>query len=88
MSKSYSETKTPQNSTTSSTTKTTDTEQIDLVEKSLRANGCWESHVSLSECVADRRDWRACQAEVKELQDCMKKASEKKFEKVEKNLKF
>ncbi|KAL7071664.1 hypothetical protein ACQ4LE_009378 [Meloidogyne hapla] len=67
-----------QNSKNKTSTETTNSEQIDLVEKSLRANGCWETHLILSECVADKRDWRACQGEVKALQDCMKKANEKK----------
>uniref|UniRef100_A0A914KQI1 Uncharacterized protein n=1 Tax=Meloidogyne incognita TaxID=6306 RepID=A0A914KQI1_MELIC len=69
--------KTSQNLTTN-LAETTNSEEIDLVEKSLRANGCWETHVNLSECVADKRDWRACQSEVKLLQDCMKKANEKR----------
>jgi hypothetical protein len=55
-------------------------EQQDLVERMLRANGCWESHLGLSDCMSEAQDWRKCRNEVKQLQECMEKARLKQYD--------
>ena len=57
-------------------------DHVDAVERALRQNGCWPSHLELSDCMGESRDWRKCQTEVRKLQDCMARAAKAKLEKL------
>jgi len=43
----------------------------DPVEKMLDRTGCAQLHYDLQFCMADKKDWRACQDLVKALKECM-----------------
>lgn len=43
----------------------------DPVERMLKRTGCMELHYQVQECIAEHRDWRKCQNEVKRFKECM-----------------
>lgn len=62
-------------------------EEEDPVERMIRASGCWDAHVAMGECMAEARDWRKCQREVKQFRECMQNsatAAQKKAKKTAK----
>ncbi|XP_018904246.1 uncharacterized protein [Bemisia tabaci] len=50
-----------------------DHEDSDPVEKMLKQAGCLELHYKIQMCIADTKDWRKCQNEVKDFKECMEK---------------
>lgn len=52
----------------------------DLVDKLLKKTGCTELHYKVQECIAEKRDWRQCQEEVKNFRICMDNYNKKKSE--------
>ncbi|NWV86196.1 COA4 factor, partial [Dasyornis broadbenti] len=43
----------------------------DPVDAMIARTGCLEQHRQLQECMAERQDWRHCQAEVRAFGACM-----------------
>ena len=60
----------------------TEEDEYDHVERMLRSNGCWQTHLELSDCMGKANDWRKCQNEVQKLKECMEKALIQKHAKV------
>ncbi|VDN05442.1 unnamed protein product [Thelazia callipaeda] len=52
--------------------------EYDLIERSIRKTGCWKQHLACAECMADTKDWRECQEELRLLRECMLAYSKKK----------
>ncbi|XP_073988349.1 uncharacterized protein [Rhodnius prolixus] len=48
-------------------------EDVDPVEKLLKQTGCLNLHYKVQECIAEKKDWRKCQDEVKTFRTCMDK---------------
>ncbi|XP_077402003.1 cytochrome c oxidase assembly factor 4 homolog, mitochondrial [Vanacampus margaritifer] len=46
-------------------------EAEDPVERMISRTGCAELHEALQDCMAEHRDWRACQSHVGAFQKCM-----------------
>jgi len=49
-----------------------DDEEEDPLDIMLKKTGCQQLHYSVQDCMAEHRDWRACQQQVKQFGDCMK----------------
>ncbi|NXO39649.1 COA4 factor, partial [Locustella ochotensis] len=43
----------------------------DPLDARIARSGCLEQHRQLQECMAERRDWRRCQEEVRAFGACM-----------------
>lgn len=50
-------------------------DDLDLVDKMLKKSGCANLHYKVQECIAETRDWRKCQSQVKEFRACIEKHS-------------
>lgn len=48
-----------------------DDDEEDPVEAMIAKTGCLEKHYAVQFCMADNKDWRKCQAEVKDFQLCI-----------------
>ena len=48
--------------------------ESDPVVIKLSKIGCLEKHYKVQDCYFETKDWRKCTSEVKEFQDCVKKA--------------
>ncbi|RUP48657.1 hypothetical protein BC936DRAFT_144219 [Jimgerdemannia flammicorona] len=46
---------------------------IDEYNDRIRRTGCFEENEALQLCFYDRKDWRACGAEMKRFRECWKK---------------
>lgn len=46
-------------------------EDDDPVTKLMKQTGCLELHHNVQYCIAERKDWRLCQEEVKKFRTCM-----------------
>ena len=53
-----------------------DTDEEDPVEKMLEKAGCLQKHYAVQECMAETRDWRQCQNQVKEFRECIAKSQQ------------
>ncbi|KAK8785082.1 hypothetical protein V5799_008556 [Amblyomma americanum] len=51
---------------------------VDPVEEMLKKTGCIELHYAVQECMAEHRDWRKCQDEVRNFQSCMERNAKKR----------
>lgn len=54
-----------------------DDEEEDPVIKMLEKAGCAQAHYAVQECMAETRDWRKCQDQVKTFKDCIAKNQQK-----------
>ncbi len=52
-------------------------EEEDPVTEMIKKTGCLDQHNAVMECMADHRDWRKCQIEVKLFRECMSKTTTK-----------
>ncbi|KAK3891415.1 hypothetical protein Pcinc_004714 [Petrolisthes cinctipes] len=48
-----------------------DEDEEDPVEAMISKTGCLEKHYAVQFCMADNKDWRKCQMEVKDFQNCI-----------------
>lgn len=46
-------------------------DEDDPVDEMIRKTGCLDKHYAIQFCMADHKDWRKCQVEVKDFQDCI-----------------
>jgi len=61
-----------------------DDDEVDPVDEMIKRTGCTEQHNAVQDCIFDHKDWRKCQAEVKNFKDCYDiytKAKEAAFKK-------
>uniref|UniRef100_A0A914WXE8 CHCH domain-containing protein n=1 Tax=Plectus sambesii TaxID=2011161 RepID=A0A914WXE8_9BILA len=52
----------------------------DPVESMIKKTGCLPLHYAVIDCMADHRDWRKCQPQVKEFQACVNEHQKKRSE--------
>lgn len=45
----------------------------DLLDELLNKTNCAHLHYKVQDCIATTKDWRKCQAEVKEFKNCIEK---------------
>lgn len=48
-------------------------DDIDLLDELLNKTNCAQLHYKVQDCIAKTKDWRKCQAEVKEFKLCIEK---------------
>lgn len=48
-------------------------DDFDLLEDLLNKTNCAHLHYKVQDCIATTKDWRKCQAEVKEFKACIDK---------------
>lgn len=48
-------------------------DDIDLLDELLNKTNCAHLHYKVQDCIAKTKDWRKCQAEVKEFKLCIEK---------------
>lgn len=48
-------------------------DDYDLLEDLLNKTNCAQLHYKVQDCIATTKDWRKCQAEVKEFKECIEK---------------
>ncbi|TRY61501.1 hypothetical protein TCAL_03717 [Tigriopus californicus] len=46
-------------------------QDLDLVERSLKASGCLELHYQVQACMVDHKDWRKCREPVQAFRECI-----------------
>lgn len=46
-------------------------EELDPVMRLMKQTGCLDLHHQVQYCIAERKDWRKCQEEVKKFRSCM-----------------
>ncbi|OXB53985.1 hypothetical protein ASZ78_010109 [Callipepla squamata] len=51
--------------------KSQEEEEEDPVDALVSRTGCAAQHWALQECMAEKRDWRHCQAQVQAFRQCM-----------------
>lgn len=51
----------------------TEEDEEDPVEQMLEKAGCAKEHYAVQECMADTKDWRKCQDQVKKFKECIAK---------------
>ncbi|MPC66084.1 cytochrome c oxidase assembly factor 4 homolog, mitochondrial-like [Portunus trituberculatus] len=55
-------------------------EEEDPVEAMIAKTGCLEKHYAIQFCMADHKDWRKCQDQVKDFQHCITEHNKKKYQ--------
>lgn len=55
-------------------------EGLDPVEEMLKKTGCIDFHYAVQECMAENRDWRKCQSEVRKFQTCMEENTRRRMQ--------
>jgi len=48
-------------------------DDVDLLDKLLNQTNCAHLHYKVQDCIATTKDWRKCQAEVREFKECIEK---------------
>lgn len=51
-----------------------DEAEEDRVETLIRRSGCWDQHLAVVDCMAERKDWRQCQEQLNKFRECMVEA--------------
>lgn len=57
-----------------------DEDEEDPVEAMISKTGCLEKHYAVQFCMADNKDWRKCQEQVKDFQQCITEFNKKKYQ--------